>query len=144
MLTKTKNIPLDLIYLEVKESSLPGCGKGLFTKVDVTKGDLIVEYVGENITWAQALKRNEKHAEQAPYLFYISAKNCVDAEHVLSSLARYANDAKGHTKIKGISNNSEYCIIDKKPFIKATKNIKAGDEILVSYGKEYWDALVKK
>jgi SET domain-containing protein len=30
---------------------------------------------------------------------------------------------------------------DKKVFIEAIKDIPAGSEILVSYGKEYWDVM---
>jgi SET domain-containing protein len=97
-----KNEVVDPALLIVKESTLPNCGKGLFTKVDIKKGSLIVEYKGEKITWAEGLKRNENHAFQSPYLFYITAKNCIDAEYTLDALARYANDAKGHTKVKGL------------------------------------------
>ena len=52
--------------------------------------------------------------------------------------ARYANDAKGLTKIKGVNNNCSYEVWKRSGWIKAEKNIKAGEEILVSYGAEYW------
>ena len=136
-----KNEVVDPALLFVKESTLPNCGKGLFTKVDIKKGSLIVEYKGEKITWAEGLKRNENHAFQSPYLFYITAKNCIDAEYTLDALARYANDAKGHTKVKGLTNNAEYAVIKRVPYIMATKNIKAGEEIFVSYGDDYWKAM---
>jgi hypothetical protein len=136
-----KNEVIDPAFLSVKESTLPNCGKGFFTSVDIKKGMLIVEYKGEKITWAEGLKRNENHEFQSPYLFYISAKNCIDAEYTLDSLARYANDAKGHTKVKGLNNNAEYAIIKRIPYIEATKNIKAGEEIFVSYGDDYWKAM---
>jgi SET domain-containing protein len=136
-----KNEVVDSSLLLVKESTLPNCGKGLFTKVDIKKGALIVEYQGEKITWAEGLKRNEHHEFQSPYLFYISAKNCIDAEYTLDALARYANDAKGHTRIKGLNNNAEYAIIKRIPYIMATRNIKAGEEIFVSYGDDYWKAM---
>jgi SET domain-containing protein len=136
-----KNEVVDPAFLFVKESTLPNCGKGLFTKVDIKKNMLIVEYQGEKITWAEGLKRNENHAFQSPYLFYISPKNCIDAEYTLDALARYANDAKGHTKVKGLNNNAEYAVIKRVPFIMATKNIKAGEEIFVSYGEDYWKAM---
>ncbi len=42
-----KNEVIDSSLLLVKESTLPNCGKGLFTKVDIKKGALIVEYQGE-------------------------------------------------------------------------------------------------
>jgi len=136
-----KNEVIDPLNLFVKESTLPNCGKGLFTTVDIKKGMLIVEYKGEKITWAEGLKRNENHVFQSPYLFYISSKNCIDAEYTLEALARYANDAKGHTKVKGLNNNAEYAVIKRVPYIMATKNIKAGEEIFVSYGEDYWKAM---
>lgn len=136
-----KNEAVDPALLFVNESTLPNCGKGLFTKIDIKKGSLIVEYKGEKITWAEGLKRNENHAFQSPYLFYITAKNCIDAEYTLDALARYANDAKGHTKVKGLTNNAEYAVIKRVPYIMATKNIKAGEEIFVSYGDDYWKAM---
>jgi SET domain-containing protein len=43
-----------------------------------------------------------------------------------------------HKKCK---NNAEYQIIDDKIFIVATRDIKAGEEIFVSYSKDYWDAV---
>jgi SET domain-containing protein len=132
---------IDPTFLFVKDSSLPNCGKGLFTKVAIKKGAIIVEYKGEKITWAEGLKRNENHPFQSPYLFYISAKNCIDAEYTLDALARYANDAKGHTKVKGLNNNAEYAVIKRVPYIVATKNINAGEEIFVSYGDDYWKAM---
>jgi SET domain-containing protein len=143
MRKKNKTEVFDSTLLFVQESSLPKCGKGLFTMADIKKGTLIVEYKGEKITWAEGLKRNEQHPHQSPYLFYINAKNCIDAEYTLEALARYANDAKGHTRVKGLTNNAEYAVIKGVPYIIATKNIKAGSEIFVSYGDDYWKALNK-
>ena len=48
---------------------------------------------------------------------------------------------KGLQKIKGMSNNSAYVEENYRVFIEATKDIPANSEILVSYGKEYWDAI---
>lgn len=122
--------------LEVKTSTIPNTGKGLFTNRDFKKGDFIVEYLGEIINEAECDKRAEK--DQYGYIFYISKQNCIDAFHTPEHLARYANDAKGLTKIKGITNNASYEIHKKRGWIKAEKNIKAGAEIFVSYGAEYW------
>ena len=71
----------------------------------------------------------------------ISEKKCIDAQNHLDSLARYANDAAGFVRIEGVRNNARYEIIKGKPYIVASRNLKPGDEIYVSYGKEYWDAL---
>jgi SET domain-containing protein len=57
------------------------------------------------------------------------------------ALARFANDARGLAKIKGIKNNSKYVMEKKRVFIEAIRDIQAGEEILVPYGKEYWDVI---
>ncbi|MGQ0828289.1 MAG: SET domain-containing protein [Bacteroidota bacterium] len=122
--------------LEVKPSRIPKAGKGLFTKRDIKKGERVVEYLGEIITDKECEKRAEK--DQFGYVFYINKKKCIDAQHVPEALARYANDARGLVKIKGVNNNASYEIWQNRGWITAEKNIKAGSEILVSYGAEYW------
>jgi len=56
-------------------------------------------------------------------------------------LARYANDARGIVRVKGISNNSEYMEEGLKVYITSVKDIPAGGEILVDYGQEYWKVI---
>lgn len=124
------------INVEVKESTIPGAGKGLFAKCDFKKGDLIVEYLGEIITEKELDRRAEN--DEYGYAFYISKRKCIDAFHLPNALARYANDAKGTTKIRGLRNNSEFHTIKRRGWIVAKNNIKAGREILVDYGADYW------
>ena len=57
------------------------------------------------------------------------------------ALGRYANDGRGLYRIPGITNNAQYVEDEGKVYIEATKDIPAGSEILVSYGKEYWDVI---
>lgn len=130
--------------LVIRKSIIPGAGKGLRTTSPIRKGDLIVEYKGENMTWEQCLRRYRKNINHAAYLFFVSSKNCVDAQNTLDELARYANDANGFVKVKGITNNSEYCIVKGKPYIKATKNIPANSEIFVDYAGDYWEMMGKE
>jgi hypothetical protein len=40
-----------------------------------------------------------------------------------------------------LSNNASYEPVGVQVFIDAVKDIPAGSEILVGYGKEYWDAI---
>ena len=61
--------------LEVKESIIPGAGKGLFINRDVKKGERVVEYLGEIITWKECDIRAERN--EGGYVFYINQKKCV-------------------------------------------------------------------
>jgi uncharacterized protein len=60
-------------------------------------------------------------------------------ESFRKALARYANDANGFRKIKGLVNNSKYVEDGGRVFMEAVKDIPTGAEILIGYGKEYWD-----
>jgi SET domain-containing protein len=125
--------------LIVKTSKLPKSGKGLFTNKPIKSGTKIIEYKGEIIEWKEYGKRVKNNEDG--YLFYINRKNCIDAYPTPQYKARFANDAEGLSQVKGFKNNSEYEIIDNKCFIVAKRDIKAGEEIFVSYSKEYWDCV---
>lgn len=123
--------------LYVKKSGIPGAGKGLFTKVFIPKGTRIVEYKGKRTTWKEVKDEDGKNG----YIFYINRNNVIDALPATKTLARYANDARGMVRIKGVLNNSDYVIDGKKVYIEATKDIPPGSEILVDYGREYWQVI---
>lgn len=122
--------------LYVKKSTIPGAGKGLFTKKFIPKGTRIVEYKGRKTVWKEVKDRDDNG-----YIYSINRNHVIDAMKTKSALARYANDAKGLVRIKGINNNSEYVNDNYRAYIEATKDIPAGAEILVGYGKEYWDVI---
>jgi uncharacterized protein len=130
-------MPLQEKNLLVKKSGLPNAGKGLFTKIFIPAGTRIVEYKGKITTWKDVEHDEGKNA----YIYYVKRNHVIDAGNRKSALARYANDAKGIARINGISNNAEYTEDGLRVYIKAIKDIKVGAEILVEYGKEYWDAI---
>lgn len=123
--------------LEVKDSSLPGAGKGLFAAAFIPRNTLIVEYKGKITTWKEVDDNDGNNG----YIYYVTRNHVIDAATYPKALARYANDARGIQRVKGISNNSEYVEEGLKVFIKSKKDIQAGEEILVEYGKEYWDVI---
>jgi SET domain-containing protein len=125
--------------LQVKTSQLPNAGKGLFTDKPIQKGEKIIEYKGEIIDWKEYEKRVKE--DKDGYLFFINKKHCIDAYATPQHKARYANDAAGLSRVKGMKNNAEYEIEDNKCFIVATRNIGPGEEIFVNYTKEYWDCI---
>ena len=123
--------------LVVKRSGLPNAGKGLFTKNFIPKGAAIVEYKGTITTWKEV---NHTEGENG-YIYYVKRNYVIDARPHPKELARYANDARGLKKIKGLLNNAEYKESGLSVYIVAKKNIPAGSEILVDYGKEYWETI---
>ena len=123
--------------LEVKRSTIPGAGKGLFTKKKIEKGRYITEYTGTISTWKEVNHENGSNL----YIYYVNRNHVIDASKHTKSVARYANDAKGIQRPKGFRNNAQYVTENGRVFIQALVDINAGEEILVSYGKEYWDVI---
>jgi SET domain-containing protein len=122
--------------LTVNTSGLPEAGLGLFTNIFIPKGTRIAEYKGHVTSWKLVSQSVDN-----PYIFYITRNHVIDAQGYKKALARYANDAQGLHRIKGIKNNSMYVIEDNRVFIEAITDIPAMSEIFVSYGKEYWDTI---
>jgi SET domain-containing protein len=123
--------------LVVKRSKIPDSGKGLFTKVFIPKGTRIVEYKGKVSTWKDVDHKEGKNG----YIYYVNRNYVIDASTYIKALARYANDAKGLKRVKGMQNNCIYTVYNGRVFIQSTKDIPANNEILVEYGKEYWDVI---
>ncbi|MBS1597358.1 MAG: SET domain-containing protein [Bacteroidetes bacterium] len=123
--------------LIIKRSRIGGAGKGLFTKKFIPKGTRIVEYKGAANTWKNVDDKNGRNG----YIFYINRNLVIDALRYKKALGRYANDARGLTKNKSLVNNCVYVVEHGKVFIESTRDIPAGAEILVDYGKDYWKAM---
>lgn len=123
--------------VEVRVSVLPGAGKGLFSKEFIPKGTRIVEYRGKITTWREVDDNDGNNG----YIYYVKRNHVIDASRHSTALARYANDARGIQRVKGVSNNAEYTEEGLKVYIESVKDISAGTEILVEYGKEYWDVI---
>jgi SET domain-containing protein len=127
-----------LNHLYVDNSSIPSAGKGLFTSRDIAKGELVTQYTGDITTWEEV-----RHDPNNLYIYFVNDDYVIDAKEHPQAIARYANDAHGLTRVPGLHNNSRFVNIDGKIFIKATKLIRAGSEILVEYGKSYWETVKK-
>jgi SET domain-containing protein len=123
--------------LYVKKSTIPNAGKGLFTKKFIPKGTMIVEYKGRRSTWKEVEDEDGKNG----YIFYINRNNVIDGQPYKSALARYANDARGLVKIKGLTNNCDYIVDGTRAYIESKKDIPAGSEIFVDYGADYWKVI---
>lgn len=123
--------------LVIKNSTLPGAGKGLFTKKFIPKGTRIIEYKGRVTTWKEV-----EHDHDNAYLFTVHPGHVIDAKRSYKALARYANDARGFTRVKGITNNCLYYRDENdRVFLESRQDIPAGSEIFVSYGNDYWKVM---
>lgn len=124
-------------FLVIKPSTLPDAGMGLFTKTFIAAGTRVVEYKGKVTTWKEV-----EHDHDNAYLFTVTPHHVIDARRALKSFSRYANDARGFTRIKGVTNNAIYVQDeDNRVFLEAKRDIPAGGEIFVSYGNDYWKVM---
>lgn len=121
--------------LRVRKSQLPGAGKGLFTLRKIPPGTRIVEYKGRISTWKEVEHENNGN------IYFVKRNHVIDARPFKKALARYANDARGLTRVKGLTNNAEYEEEGLKVYIRSTREIPAGGEVFVGYGREYWDVI---
>ncbi|MCC6372371.1 MAG: SET domain-containing protein [Bacteroidia bacterium] len=128
--------------LTVKKSRLPGAGKGLFTTTAIAPDTKIIQYRGELLDYKEFHRRERKG--NGGYMFYLKGNHYIDAMHTPQYKARYANDAAGLGRIKGIRNNCDYMVFNNKCYIVSSRHIKAGEEIYVNYTKPYWDNVKKQ
>ena len=126
-------------YLYLKKSNLPGAGLGLFTRVDIAKGTRIVEYKGRIQPWKDVKDQDGYN----PYIFKVNSRIAINGLNYKKSFGRYANDAKGFERVKGLRNNADYEVENNRCYLDAIRNIKKGEEILVEYGGNFW-ALLRK
>ena len=119
--------------LAVYTSTIPGAGLGLFAMRDFESGAVVAAYYGEVLSFARmALRENREYIMGG---FGMNA--FVDAAQQLDCPARYINDCFDASKL-----NARFV---KDPALRratavATRAVRAGEEILASYGEDYWRA----
>jgi uncharacterized protein len=102
-------------------------GKGVFAARALSKGERIIEYTGERITWPVALRRHPHDPKDPNHTFYFHLTDAVviDAKYGGNS-ARWINHA--------CTPNCEADEIDERVFITALRPIKLGEELFYDYG----------
>ena len=101
-------------------------GLGLFATAPIKRRAFIVQYKGRKLTTAQAEKLE---ARGNRYLYEINSRWTIDGT-TRKNLARYANHSCWP--------NAESYTVGHKIILRAIKNIKPGDEITYSYGRDYF------
>eukprot|EP00798_Chlamydomonas_sp_ICE-L_P020466 gene20466-27255_t len=151
-----------VVLVHIGPSILPGAGKGIFANYDIAKGSVVADYGGIWVGSRRSLRtppslNSDYHyglLYQVPNGAFISATLDGHPSHFRPNqpeyLAHMANDAI-HPTATGFENN---CHLDEsvcgncrsvgqvvrsaRVQIIAGRDIKAGEEILVSYGLQYW------
>jgi len=114
----------------VKASTIPNAGKGLFASKEFKKGEEIGQYTGDKLTRNQADAIPD--AQGAYILCHID--ECVDARRTNSTPLRYMNDPRG----TGKRSNARF-VASNRFAVRTTKKVKKGEELLVEYGRRYWE-----
>jgi hypothetical protein len=102
-------------------------GKGVFALQDLAEGEILIEYVGEVISWDEAQERHphDPHDPNHTFYFHVNEDRVIDALHGGNS-SRWINHS--------CAPNCEADEDNDRIFIKAIRNIKAGEELNYDYG----------
>jgi uncharacterized protein len=102
-------------------------GNGVFALQDLAEGETLIEYKGEVINWKEALRRHPHDPAQPNHTFYFH----IDDGRVIDGNVK-GNDARwiNHS----CEPNCEADEVDGRVYIKALRNIAAGEELNYDYG----------
>lgn len=111
-------------------------GKGVFAVQPIARGERIIEYVGEVISWKEAQRRHPHDPAQPNHTFYFH----VDDKHVIDALyggnsSRWINHS--------CAPNCEADEAHGRIFIKALRDIAPGEELNYDYGLVIDEPLTK-
>ncbi|CAM5786140.1 Methyltransferase OS=Rhizobacter sp. Root404 OX=1736528 GN=ASC76_12905 PE=4 SV=1 [Rhizobacter fulvus] len=111
--------------IQVRKSGVHG--KGVFSTVKLKKGEVLIEYIGEVISWKEALRRHPHDPKDPDHTFYfhVDDKHVIDAKYG-GNAARWINHA--------CTPNCEADEIDGRIFIKALRAIPPDTELFYDYG----------
>jgi SET domain-containing protein len=116
--------------MEVRKSSI--AGKGLFTTINRKKDEFICFYDGDVLSYSQFVRKYNSRIPK--YVFQVNNDLYIDAEHP-RYINRYINSALHTDFLANCATrvSKKYKTIS----IYAKKDIPAGTELLMSYGKSY-------
>ena len=127
----------------VRPSTIPDAGNGLFADRDFAKNELITEY--EGVEEAEADAKRKQPRDITHHITRKDSRSIHGLKDPTQAVGRggasFANDPREASRC-----NARYFWrpdpatsgTTNKVFLKATKDIRKGDEIFVSYGKGYW------
>jgi len=110
--------------IQVRRSGVHG--KGVYALAPIARGERIIEYTGQLITWKEALKRHPHDPDDPNHTFYFHIDD-----------GRVIDGKYGRNAAKWINHscqpNCETDEVDGRVFIKAKRAIKPGEELNYDY-----------
>jgi uncharacterized protein len=128
-------------YLEIRDSSIAGAGKGLFTLIDLPADKPITLYFGvitRDIVGGYCLNISQHYTLDARPITKARFRG-----KVVINKGRFVNDSRG----SNMTTNMKYCHLLQASEADAShscvvmyskRKIKSGEELLASYGYRYW------
>ncbi len=111
--------------IQVRRSGVHG--KGVYALQRIPKGEVLIEYVGQRITWKEALRRHPHNPQDPHHTFYfhINDREVIDAAYG-GNASRWINHA--------CEPNCEADEVDGRVFIKSLRTLEPGEELFYDYG----------
>jgi uncharacterized protein len=112
-------------------------GKGVFAVKSIAKGDKVMEYKGERISWKEALRRHPHNPKEPNHTFYFALDDgsVIDGK-IDGNSAKYINHS--------CAPNCEAEEIEGRVFIHALRNIEPDEELNYDYGLVIEGRITKK
>jgi hypothetical protein len=124
----------------ITEASHPAAGElGLFAALDMPHGAWVLDYVG-----AVSLGENEDKTSDYVCDFGESSELALDAK-LVGNEARFVNDYRNTGRRASVEfrlRRDRRGELRQGIFVCAKEGVKAGEELLISYGKPFWRARV--
>lgn len=125
--------------VEIKSSNIEGANLGAFSKRDIKEGTRLGAYEGVELNYDDYMKLEDqtyvfevgKKQNGRYIIFYIDASDAQNGNEL-----RYVNGAK--TPEQQAMINLRAYQYKEKIYYKATRDIKAGEELIIDYGDNYW------
>lgn len=132
-----------LLSVEVRVSTIPNAGNGLFALKSFHKGEFICYYSGKLIDWIEAQYMDPTYLVN----FEFGKGFRLHGDCETNDFGHLVNST--HISCPHVQSNARFDFKKKKIFsngrgqfsIVATKDTAENEEIIVNYGKGYWNTL---
>ena len=122
--------------VEIKKSTIPNSGNGVFATRDLKKNQIVGNYtVGTRKMSAEQLNKKFPENKQRTHIWSKSKTEFYDAKSTKSVAGIFNNCRPQDSRVIRCKNQAK---ITNFGNVRLTENVKKGKEIFTTYGREYW------